>query len=114
MIFGSIQNGVVLAISIGAFAFEAWALIDAIRYPTGAYVAAGKQTKGLWGVVLGAASVIGFLGLPYPLGLAPASALGFLGLAAIAAAAVYTVGVRPALRTIGRTPRQRRDQRGGW
>ena len=114
MIFGSIQYGVVFVISIGAFAFEAWALIDSLRYPAGAYVAAGKQTRALWAGLLGGATTIGFLGLPYPLGFALASALGFLGLAAIAAAAVYTVGVRPALRGIGRTPRRRRDQRGGW
>ena len=114
MVFGSIQYGLLFVISIGAFAFEVWALIDAIRYPAGAYVAAGKQSKGLWGGLLGGAAAIGFLCLPHPLGIALASALGFLGLAAIAAAAVYTVGVRPALRAIGRTPRRRRDQRGGW
>ena len=114
MFFGSIQNGVVFLISVGACAFEAWALIDALRYPGAAYATAGKQTKALWGGLLGGATVIGFLGLPYPLGLAPASALGFLGLGAVAAAAVYSAGVRPALRAIGRTPRQGRDRRGGW
>ncbi len=114
MFFGSIQNGVVFLISVGAFAFEAWALIDALRYPGSAYAAASKQTRGLWAGLLGGATVIGFLGLPYPLGLAPARTLGFLGLAAIAAAAVYAAGVRPALRSIGRTPRQGRDRRGGW
>jgi hypothetical protein len=114
MIFGSIQYGVLLVISIGAFAFEAWALIDALRYPAGVYEAAGKQTRGLWAALLGGATVVGFLGLPYPLGFAPASALGILGIAAIAAAGVYAAGVRPALRAIGRSPRQRRDRRGGW
>lgn len=112
--FGSTQHAVVFLISVGAFAFEAWALIDALRYPGGAYAAAGKQTKGLWVGLLGGATAIGFLGLPYPLGIALANALGFLGLAAIAAAAVYATGVRPKLRAIGRTPRQARDRRGGW
>jgi hypothetical protein len=114
MFFGSIQNGVVFVISVGAFVFEGWALIDALRYSGSAYAAAGKQTRALWGGLLGGATVIGFLGLPYPLGFAPASALGILGLAAIAAAAVYAAGVRPALRAVGRTPRQGRDRRGGW
>jgi hypothetical protein len=114
MLFGSIQQGVVFVISVGAFVFEVWALIDALRYPPSAYAAAGKQTRTLWVGLLGGATVVGFLTLPYPLGLALASALGFLGLAAIAAASVYAVGVRPALRAIGRKPRQGRDRRGGW
>jgi hypothetical protein len=114
MFFGSIQQAVVFLISVGAFAFEVWALIDALRYSGSTYGAAGKQTRTLWGALLGGATVIGFLGLPYPLGLALASALGFLGIAAIAAAAIYTFGVRPALRATGQRPRQTHNKRGGW
>lgn len=114
MIFGSIQGIVVFLISVGAFAFEVWALIDALRYPGGAYVAAGKETKALWGGLLGGAAVVGFLGLPEPLGFSYTQALSFLGIAAIAAAAVYAARVRPALRGIGRAPRKSRNKRGGW
>jgi hypothetical protein len=114
MLFGTIQQGVVFVISVGAFVFEAWALIDALRYSNSAYEAAGKQTRTLWGALLGAATVIGFLGLPYPLGVPLASALGFLGIAAIVAAAVYAFGVRPALHSTGRRPPQTRNKRGGW
>ena len=114
MFFGTIQQGVVFVISVGAFVFEVWALIDALRYSNSAYEAAGKQTRTLWGALLGAATVIGFLGLPYPLGFALASALGFLGIAAIAAAAFYTFGVRPVLRATGRRSGQTRNKRGSW
>ena len=112
--FGSIQNGVYFVIAVGAFVFEAWALIDALRYPAGAYLAAGKQSKGLWGGLLGGATAVGFLGLPGPLGLSRLSAIGILGIAAIVAAGVYATGVRPALQSIGRSPRRTRPQRGGW
>lgn len=112
--FGAIQGGVVFVIAIGAFIFEAWALIDASRYPTGAYLAAGKQTKPLWVGILVGATIVGFLGLPYPLGLSYTSAISLLGLAAIAVAGIYAAGVRPALRSVGRGHRRTRDQRGGW
>lgn len=112
--FGAIQGGVVLIIAIGAFVFEAWALIDASRYPPGAYPAAAKQTKPLWVGILVGATIVGFLGLPYPLGLSYTSAISFLGIAAIAAASIYAAGVRPALRSVDRGPRRTRDQHGGW
>ena len=44
---------------LGAFVIEAWAFFDAIRRPTAAFPAAGKQTKPLWLVILGVAAVIG-------------------------------------------------------
>ena len=112
--FGTVQAGVVLIIAVGAFAFEAWALIDAARHSPGAYIAAGKQTKALWVGILAGATVIGFLGLPCPLGLSFTSAISFLGIAAIAAAGIYAAGVRPALRAAGPGPRRSRDERGGW
>jgi len=48
------------ALAIAAFVFEAYAFIDAIRRPAEAFVAAGKQTKPLWLVITGVATVIGF------------------------------------------------------
>jgi hypothetical protein len=112
--FGALQAGVVFVLAIGAFAFEAWALIDALRHAPGAYVAASKQTKAFWVVILAGATVVGFLGLPYPLGLSFTSVISFLGIAAIAGAGVYAASVRPALRSVGPGPRRSRDQRGGW
>jgi hypothetical protein len=112
--FGVLQAGVVLVIAIGAFAFEAWALIDALRHAPGAYLASGKQTKALWVGILAGATVVGFLGLPYPLGLSYTSVISFLGIAAIAGAGIYAAGVRPALRSVGPGPGRTREQRGGW
>lgn len=112
--FGVLQSGIVLVLAVGAFAFEAWALVDSLRHAPGAYLASGKQTKALWVGILSGASVVGFLGLPYPLGLSYTSVISFLGIAAIAGAGIYAAGVRPALRSIGRDPRPRRQQRGGW
>ncbi len=113
-VFASVQLAVYFFIAVGAFVFEAWALIDALRYPAGAFTAAGKQSKPLWVGLLAGATAVGFLSLPAPVGVSFTNALGFVSLAGIAAAGVYAVGVRPALRAIGRGPRPRRDQRGGW
>lgn len=112
--FGVVQAGVVLVLAIAAFAFEAWALIDALRHAPGAYVAAGKQTKALWVGILAGATVVGFLGLPYPLGLSYTSVISILGIAAIAGAGIYAAGVRPALRSVGPGHRKSNGQRGGW
>ena len=50
------------ALLVAAFVVEAWAFIDAIRRPGPAFVAASKQTKPLWLVILGVAVVIGLGG----------------------------------------------------
>jgi hypothetical protein len=84
-IYGPI-TGIALIISLALLVLELWALIDAALQPTQAYVAAGKQTKVFWVVILVLAVL--FRGL------------GLLALAGIIAAIVYLVDVRPALRTI--------------
>jgi Protein of unknown function (DUF2516) len=81
-------------LSIAALCVEAWALIDAVRRPAPAFLAAGKQTKQIWLIILGVATVVG-LG---------SSALGgftlisILPLAAFVAAAIYLTDVRPKVR----------------
>ena len=45
-------------LSIGAFVAEVWAFVDALRRPTKAFVAAGKQTKPLWLIILGPALLV--------------------------------------------------------
>ena len=54
-----------LALSIAAFGVEAWAFIDAITRPANAFVASGKQTKKLWLIILGVATVVGLAGAVY-------------------------------------------------
>ena len=55
-------------------------------------MAAGKQTKQRWLIILGVAAAIGFVSLLNP--------LNIFNLIAFVAAAVYLVDVRPALRQI--------------
>jgi len=83
-----------LALGLAAFVVEAWAFIDAITRPSQAFVAAGKQTKPLWLIILGVATVVG---LAFAIiGVGPTS---ILPVAAFVAAAVYLADVRPKVRS---------------
>lgn len=81
------------ALSVAALVVEAWAFIDAIRRPAGAFTASGKQTKQLWLIILGVASVIGLFGVTYGVSL-----VSILPIAAFVAAAIYLADVRPKVR----------------
>ncbi|HCU94449.1 MAG TPA: DUF2516 domain-containing protein [Actinobacteria bacterium] len=83
------------ALSMAAFVVEAWAFIDAVRRPAGAFPAAGKQTKPLWLIILGVAAVIGLGTAVYGGGM---SLVGILPIAAFVAAAIYLTDVRPKVR----------------
>jgi uncharacterized membrane protein len=85
----AIQNLIVLILGVAAFITEVFAFVDALRHRADAYVAAGKLTKQLWLVILGVAMLIGFVVFLNP--------LGFIGIIAFVAAAVYLADVRPAL-----------------
>jgi len=78
------------ALLVAAFVVEAWAFIDAIRRPAPAFVAASKQTKPLWLVILGVAVVIGLGGAVGSLSL-----FSFLPIIAFVAAAIYLTDVKP-------------------
>ncbi len=78
------------ALLIAAFVVEAWAFIDAIRRPAPAFVAASKQTKPLWLVILGVALVIGLGGAAGELSL-----FSILPIIAFVAAAIYLTDVKP-------------------
>jgi hypothetical protein len=103
-LLNNLQNGVLLVLGIAAFGLEAWALVDAVRRPAGAFVAAGKRTKTFWVAITAVAAAIGFVSLPFV-------DLGFLGILAVVGAAVYLADVRPAVRQYGGGPR--RGDRGG-
>jgi hypothetical protein len=79
-----------LVLSGVAFVVEAWAFIDATRRPAPAFVAASKQTKPLWLVILGVALVVGLAGFAYQLG-----PVNILVIAAFMAAAIYLTDVKP-------------------
>jgi Protein of unknown function (DUF2516) len=83
---------VTTVILLAALVIQAWALIDALTHPAGAYLAAGKLTKQAWLAILGVALVVVLL----------SGWFGSLGLAAVIATIVYFVDVRPALRRVRR------------
>lgn len=81
------------ALALAAFVVEAWALVDAIRRPAAAFVAASKQTKSLWLIILGVSAAVGLGFAAYHLGV-----LSILPIAAFVAAAIYLTDVRPKVR----------------
>ena len=80
-------------LAIAAFVCEVWGFADALRRPAKAFVAAGKQTKPLWLIILGVASVIGLASAAYS-----ASPLSIFPIVAFVAAAIYLADVRPKVR----------------
>ena len=82
------------ALSLAALVVEVWALVDAVRRPAPAFLAAGKQTKPIWLIILGVATVVG-LGSSAIGGF---TLIGILPLAAFVAAAIYLTDVRPKVR----------------
>jgi Protein of unknown function (DUF2516) len=86
---------------LGAFVIEIWAFGDALRRPSEAFPAAGKQTKPIWLIILGVAFVIGIGGAVRYLSL-----LSFFPIIAFVAAAIYLVDVRPKLKSVKSGTRQ--------
>jgi predicted membrane metal-binding protein len=97
----SIINLFFWVLLLGAFVIEAWAFVDALRRPKTAFLAAGKQTKPIWLIILGVAFVIGIAG-----------AVGYLSLISIfpivafVAAAIYLADVRPKINSMKSGTRQ--------
>lgn len=86
----NLASGILEIVQVGCLALELWALIDCLTRRADAFPAAGKLTKPGWLVITALATVITFF----------TGAIGFLGIAAIIAAIVYLVDVRPAIREI--------------
>ena len=112
--FGVIQHYIYIALAIGAFAFEAFAFLGAMRFSSRTFDAVGKRSKKFWGLILGAAALVGFLGLPPPLGLGITGPLSIVGLAAVVGAGVYMATIRPKLQENQQPRGPRREQTGGW
>jgi hypothetical protein len=108
---GSAQAFVFLALGVLAFVAQIVALIDALRNRPDAFVAAGKQTKQRWTIILGIAAAVGFISFNGVI----MSPLNLLNIIAFVAAAVYLVDVKPALRQVtGRGGGQQSGPYGGW
>lgn len=86
-----------LAFSFALIAVEAWALIQALRFPNAAYDAAFKRTKGFWLGMTAGALALGLLSTF-------TSALGglslLLSIVALVMAGVFLADVLPALRSV--------------
>lgn len=93
MNLGSLQQLVLLVLTVAAFGMQVYALVDAVRTRKEAFDLAGKLTKQKWVAILGVAAALGFVSL--------GGGLGFLAIIAVVAAGVYLADVRPAVRQIG-------------
>lgn len=88
-----------------------FALVDVLRRPAAAYLAAGKRTKNFWLIGLIVAVVVAFIALPVGSG-GGGGLFSMLAMGSAVMALVYLVDVRPAVM------RHRRkgpgSSRGGW
>lgn len=102
------QGYVALILGVALLALQVFAFVEALRYRTDAYPAAGKLTKVAWCAITAVAAAIGLLSVRSP--------LNIFELIACAAAIVFLVDVRPALRQVlGKdSPKGGRGPYGGW
>jgi predicted membrane metal-binding protein len=97
----SIINLFFWVLLLGAFVIEAWAFGDALRRPSSAFPAVGKQTKPIWLIILGVAFVIGIAGALNLLTL-----ISVFPIVAFVAASIYLVDVRPKINSMKSGTRQ--------
>jgi predicted membrane metal-binding protein len=100
------------ALAVAALIVEVWAFVDAVRRPTAAFPAAGKQTKPLWLIILGVAAAIGLYSATGAAGIGVV--VSILPVAAFIAAAIYLTDVRPKVREIGRGGSSQHGPYGPW
>lgn len=84
-------GGFLALLWIGAIAVKLWALIDAAIRPAPAYVAADKQTKQLWVILL-------VLSVGLDLLWRPGNFISLFAVAGLIVAIVYLVDVRPRVK----------------
>jgi hypothetical protein len=88
-----VQSWFAAALSLVLLALKAFCLVDALVRPAETFVAADKNTKQLWLVIL-ALAVAGSLFIP--------GAISLINIIGIVAALVYLLDVRPAVRELTR------------
>lgn len=86
-----VRNSLELVFTLGLFVVKAFAFVDAASRPAAAYVAADKQTKTFWVLVLGLFLVAHMLFW---------RPLGILNLIGTVAALVYLADARPTMRAL--------------
>ncbi|MFY0406720.1 DUF2516 family protein [Solicola sp. PLA-1-18] len=87
----AVQSGFLLLVSLVLLGVKAFALVDAITRSPEQFVAADKQTKQLWMILLVIAAVAHLLF---------SSPLSILNLVGTVAALVYLADARPALKQV--------------
>ncbi len=102
----SIQLFIGIALSIGAFALELYAFVDAARARAAAFPVIGRLSKPIWLAILGVAMAFAILSFGNPVGL--------VSLLGAAAAIFYLVDTRPKLREIGPDRSSREGPYTGW
>jgi Protein of unknown function (DUF2516) len=88
-----VQNNLMLAMSLVLFGCKAVAFVDAVTRPPALFVAAGKQTKPFWLLILG---------LAVALHMVMWSPLSLFNIIGTVAAFVYLADARPAMRALRR------------
>ncbi|MDX3101370.1 DUF2516 family protein [Nonomuraea angiospora] len=109
-LINSVLNLLFLVLAAVIFGMSAYALVHALRVPTGAFVSAGKLQKNIWLLILALATLFSvggawsyftaflFVGGANFIGL---GALGFFSIVAAIAATIYIVDVKPAVKGMG-------------
>ena len=90
----AVQNSIVLVLTLVLFGAKVAALVDSATRPDAVFVAAGKQTKPFWLLVLGLAVLVHLVSWAAPISL--------LNLAGTVAALVYLADVRPTVKSLTR------------
>ncbi|MBE9403558.1 DUF2516 family protein [Brachybacterium sp. p3-SID1565] len=103
----AIQMWIFAVLALALLALEVWAFVNAIRFRSDAYVAAGKRTKVFWCVLTGVSMLLGFLSLPYPIGRGGTSMLFMI--IGVVIAGIFLADVLPALKSV-----MRRAQGNRW
>lgn len=92
---GQAQLFIMLALGIGGFILELWALLHCVRMNSRSFPAADKRTKNFWLLVTAIAAMVGFIAIPFRGGNL------LLMIIAIVPAGIYLTDVRPAVERYG-------------
>ncbi|GAA2308446.1 hypothetical protein GCM10010149_68180 [Nonomuraea roseoviolacea subsp. roseoviolacea] len=104
-------NFLFLLLSAGILGMSAYGLVHALRVPPAAFLAAGKLKKNIWLIILGLATLFSLAGAwSFLTAFLVVGGMQFIGLgavsifsiAAVIAATVYIVDVKPAVKGMGR------------
>jgi hypothetical protein len=89
----SLQNNLMLVLALILFVCKAVAFVDAATRPAALFVAAGKQTKPFWLLILGLALLVNMVMW---------NPIGILNVIGVVAAFVYLADARPAMKALRR------------